>query len=176
MATTPPGPQEMAGQESTGLDATPQQVPSRVEGSSIVPGPSRAGSAQAETASVRLLATRQLRAQEARLRLSAAGWVNAGRCALQTSAAGGLYCQDARAKNSTFGAAVANAATLSRCQALLVAGRYVSLADSRPLFLVAGSTDGQVRPMLDLRSAAALGATLGLVLGAATLLRAILQR
>ena len=166
MATATPGPEETAGQASAGLDA---MAPQGLDRCSV-------SSAQADTINARLSATRHLQAQEARLRLSAASRVNAGRCALQTSAAGVVYCQDARAKNSALGATVANAATLSRCRALLIAGRHVSLADSRPLFLLAGSTDGQVRPMLDVRSAAALGTMLGLMLGVATLLRAMLRK
>jgi len=169
-------PDGAAGENPAGTITVTRHGFATTEGSHIVLEQCTVGSARARRLELRRSAARELTGEATRLFLSAVRRLRCARCVLRTSAVARVQADHVRVERSAVALTVAGSASLSQADPLVVVGREVTVSDARPVLLVTNVVQGQVRPLLDARSATALGLTIGLALAAVALLRTEIQR
>jgi hypothetical protein len=113
---------------------------------------------------------------EAHVRLGLLQVADADEISLQQSGALAVRAQSLEAHTSPLGLVAANQARLANCQVGVVVGTHVETHDVRSVIVIGSTLDGQVKALLDQRSALLLGLGVGTALGLLSLLTKFVGR
>jgi hypothetical protein len=149
---------------SVDMNELEQQQLNDVNGQTVTLTQSSADHVDADRVEMTQSAARVIDADVVEMKNSAAQMVEAETVRLSNSAVLGARAETLAVEQSVLGLVRTTDATVADSAVLMLAGDEIQAANVNALFVYAGNAEGEVKAVLDWRSAAIVGAVAGVVL------------